>query len=89
MRKVSRSDRQFWKDYGIDPGVPSDNSLTTEQLGEAMLRTVQQMSPEEKANLRKLMDQQLKDEIAALTPAENATFRKLRDQRLKKKPWIN
>ena len=41
MRTLSKSDRQFWKDYGIDPGVPSSNGITTEQLGEALLQTVQ------------------------------------------------
>jgi transcriptional regulator of acetoin/glycerol metabolism len=30
--------------------------LTTEQLGEAMIRTVQQMSPDEKAELRRSLD---------------------------------
>ncbi len=54
--KLSKSDRQFWKDHDIDPGVPSDNALTTEQLMDAMLRTVQQMTPKEKAELRKLLD---------------------------------
>jgi hypothetical protein len=58
--KLSKSDRQFWKDYGIDPGVPSGNAMTTEQLGEAMLRTVQAMSEAEKAELRKQLDQQFK-----------------------------
>jgi hypothetical protein len=56
-RKLSKSDRQFWKTYGIDPGVPSGNAMTTEQLGEAMLRTVQAMTPQEKAELRKQLDQ--------------------------------
>ncbi len=34
--------------------------LTTEQLGEAALRTVKQMSPAEKAELRKRLDEALK-----------------------------
>ena len=34
--------------------------ITTEQLGEAMLETVRQMSPQEKAELRKQLDQQFK-----------------------------
>lgn len=53
--KLSKSDRQFWKDYGIDPGVPSDNAMTTEQLGEAMLRTISDMSLDQKAILRARM----------------------------------
>ncbi len=52
MRTLSKSDRQFWKDYGIDPGVPSSNGMTTEQLGEALLQTVQAISPDQKAILR-------------------------------------
>ncbi len=55
MRKLSKSDRQFWKDYGNDAGIPLGNAMTTEQLGEAMLRTVQAMTPDEKALLRARM----------------------------------
>jgi hypothetical protein len=36
------------------------DSLTIEQLGEAMLETVRQMSPQEKAEVRKQLDQQFK-----------------------------
>jgi hypothetical protein len=53
---MSKSDRQFWKDYGIDPGVPSDGSLTTEQLMECAIKTVQQMSPQERADVRQELD---------------------------------
>jgi hypothetical protein len=59
MRKLSKSDRQFWKDYGIDPGVPSDNAMTTEQLMEAAIKTVQQMSPDEKPHFRAKLDRSL------------------------------
>lgn len=55
MRTLSKFDRQFWKDYGIDPGVPLDNAITTEQLGEALLQTVQAMTPDQKAILRARM----------------------------------
>jgi hypothetical protein len=55
MRKLSKSDRAFWMKHGIDPGVPSGNAMTTEQLGEAMLQTVQAMTPDEKAILRARM----------------------------------
>ena len=33
-------------------------ALTTEQLGEAMLRTVEQMTPEEKAAFRQQLDEE-------------------------------
>ena len=56
MRKMSNSDRRFWTDYGINPGVPSDGSLTTEQLADAMLESIQQMTPQEKAELRRVLD---------------------------------
>jgi hypothetical protein len=52
MRKLSKSDRQFWKDYGIGPGVPSGNAMTMDQLGEAALRRIRDMSPDQKAILR-------------------------------------
>jgi hypothetical protein len=55
-KKLSRSDRQFWKDHGIDPGVPSNNSMTTDQLGDAMLRTVRAMDADQKAHLRAKMN---------------------------------
>jgi hypothetical protein len=58
--KLSKSDRQFWKDYGIDPGVPSGNAMTTEQLGEAMLRTVQAMDSDQKAHLRAKLSKNLR-----------------------------
>jgi len=59
MKKMSRSDKKFWRDYGIDPGVPDSGGMTTEQLGEAMMRTVQQMSPDEKAIFRARLDRSL------------------------------
>jgi hypothetical protein len=55
MRTLSKSDRQFWKDYGIAPGVPSSNGMTTEQLGEALLQIVQAMLTDQKAILRAWM----------------------------------
>lgn len=36
------------------------NGMTTEELGDAMIQTVQQMSPDEKAHLRAKLDQQFK-----------------------------
>ena len=60
-----------------------DDNLTTEQLMEAALKTVQQMSPEEKAKLRKEMNasvQKMRESLRAvpqLSPEENA---KLREQ---------
>jgi hypothetical protein len=59
LRKLSKTNRQFWKDYGTDPGVPSDNAMTTEQLIEAAIKTVQQMSPDEKAHFRAKLDRSL------------------------------
>jgi len=38
----------------FDAAVPE--SLTTEQLGEDLLRTIEQMTPEQKAELRKQLD---------------------------------
>jgi hypothetical protein len=55
-KKLSKSDQAFWVKYGIDPGVPDSGGMTTEQLGEALLQTVQQMSPDEKAHLRAKMN---------------------------------
>lgn len=43
-----------------------DDNLTTEQLMEAALKTVQQMSPEEKAKLREEMDASVQKMKAAL-----------------------
>ena len=57
--KLSKSDGQFWNDYGIDPGVPSDNAMTTEQLMEAANKTMQRMSPDEKAHFRAKLDRRL------------------------------
>jgi len=56
MKKLSKSDRAFWTKYGIDPGVPESNSMTTEQLGEAMLQTAQAMNADQKAHFRAKMD---------------------------------
>jgi hypothetical protein len=36
------------------------SGLTMDQLGEAMLETIRQMSPQEKAEFRKQLDQQFK-----------------------------
>ncbi len=54
--KLSKSDRAFWTKYGIDPGVPSGNTLTTEQLGGLLLEQVKQMTPEEKAEVRACLE---------------------------------
>jgi hypothetical protein len=40
--------------------IEPQDSLTTKQLMEAAIQTVKQMSPQEKAELRKRLDQQLK-----------------------------
>jgi hypothetical protein len=58
-KKLSRSDRQFWKDHGIDPGVPESDSMTTEQLMEKVLQDVKQMSSDEKAHCRAKLDRSL------------------------------
>jgi hypothetical protein len=54
-KKLSKSDQAFRVKYGIDPGVPDSGGMTTEQLGEAMLQTIRQMSPDQKAILRARM----------------------------------
>lgn len=56
--------------------------MTTEQLMQAARRTVQQMSPEEKTELRKLLDQQLKEETSTLEPAKA-------DQKKPATGWVN
>jgi hypothetical protein len=74
--KLSKSDRQFWEEHGIDPGVPSDGSITTEQLGDLLLEQVKNVSPQEKAEFRKQLD-------AAFSPDARAHWRaKLRPTRL-------
>jgi hypothetical protein len=74
MRRLSNSDRAFWEKYGISPDAPSRGvALTTEQLMDAALRTVQQMTPEEKTELRRLLD---------------ASFGRIRN-RLPDGQWIN
>jgi len=62
--------------------MSEDDNLTTEQLMEAALRTVQQMSPEEKAQVRKEMTDSvqkmrraLKDVPHQLAPDETAQLR--------------
>jgi len=60
------------------------DSLTTEQLMEAAIRTVQQMSPEEKAKLCQQMDASVQKMRAALKTA--APFRRL--QKTEGDEWI-
>jgi hypothetical protein len=56
MRKMSKSDQAFWTKYGISPDAPNaPKGMTTEQLMDAAIKTVQQMTPDEKAILRARM----------------------------------
>jgi len=61
--------------------MSKDNNLTTEQLMDAAIKTVEQMSPEEKAKLRKEMDaaQRMRSafrKVPQLAPEETAKLRK-------------
>jgi hypothetical protein len=51
MKKISMSDSESDRIFLLTHSV----GMTTEQLGEAMLQTIQQMSPDEKAILRARM----------------------------------
>lgn len=65
-----------------------EDSLTTEQLMESAIKTVEQMSPEEKARVRKKMDADLQKTKAALQKVPqlaSGEIVKLR-QRLKLEP---
>ena len=53
--KFTKGDLDFLKSVGIADDTPSD-SLTTEQLMDAALQTVRQMSPQEKAEVRKHLE---------------------------------
>jgi hypothetical protein len=57
--------------------APKLESLTMEQLGDAVIRTVEQMTPAEKADLRKCLDAQFKDNFF-LTNADRQFWRGLR-----------
>jgi hypothetical protein len=53
--KQIRSERERAQPSKIDQARPK--SMTTEQLGEALHQSLQQMTPEEKAEVRKQIDQ--------------------------------
>jgi hypothetical protein len=55
--------------------MPKDN-LTTEQLMEAALRTVKQMSPGEKAKLRKQLERAMSREDVLIALGSGTVFRK-------------